>query len=314
MYVRMEVAVSSGAKGAARSTRRRSVILVCVILGLLLFTACMTALGCASASPAGATTSAAVGSTSGSTPASNTASSAPGTTGAPSDTGSTQVSTTQGHADVEADLFSPAQEVLNAVYPSVVNVRVEVTVNGQTGGGVGSGVIYTADGLILTNEHVVSLDGQVTSGQTITVTFSDNSTAPATIVGSDVQKDVAAIKVQKTGLKPVTFGPSKDVQLAEWAIVIGSPLDFRNTITLGIVSGLDRTLDTGSGTPPLTGLMQIDTPISPGNSGGGCFDTHGMFIGMPEVYLPPAQTGAENIGFCIPADVVASVAKTLTGK
>ena len=55
--------------------------------------------------------------------------------------------------------------------------------------------------------------------------------------------------------------------------------------------------------------MQIDTPISPGNSGGGCFDTRGRFIGMPEVYLPPAQTGAENIGFCIPADAVASVAK-----
>jgi S1-C subfamily serine protease len=187
-------------------------------------------------------------------------------------------------------------------------------VNGQTGGGVGSGVVYTSDGLILTNEHVVSLDGQVQSGQKITVTFSDGSTALATVVGSDAQKDIAAIQVQKTGLTPVTFGASKDVHLGEWAVVIGSPLDFRNSVTLGIVSGLERTLDTGTGTPPLTGLMQIDTPISPGNSGGGCFDTAGRFIGMPEVYLPPAQTGAENIGFCIPADVVASVAKSLTGK
>jgi S1-C subfamily serine protease len=223
-------------------------------------------------------------------------------------------STTAGHLDAQADLFSPAQEVLDSVYSSVVNIRVEVTVRGQTAGGVGSGVIYTADGLILTNDHVVTLDGQITTGQRITVTFGDGSTAPATVVKTDAQKDVAAIQVQKTGLVPVTFGSSKDVRLAEWAIVIGSPLDFRNTVTLGIVSGLDRTLDTGTGTPPLTGLMQIDTPISPGNSGGGCFDTQGRFIGMPEVYLPPGQTGAENIGFCIPADTVASVAKVLTGR
>jgi serine protease DegQ len=249
------------------------------------------------------------------TSASATATTAPAgsaTTGVAA-TGST-ASTVPGHTDVSEDLFSPAQEVLNDVYPSVVNIRVEVSVSGQSSGGVGSGVIYTADGLILTNDHVVTLDGQVTTGQKITVTFSDGSTAPATVVGTDQQKDIAAIKVQRTGLTPITFGSSKDVQLAEWAIVIGSPLDFRNTVTLGIVSGLDRTLNTGTGTPPLTGLMQIDTPISPGNSGGGCFDTRGDFIGMPEVYLPPAQTGAENIGFCIPADTVKSVAKTLTGQ
>jgi S1-C subfamily serine protease len=196
----------------------------------------------------------------------------------------------------------------------VVNIEVTATVGGQTGGGVGSGVVYTADGLILTNDHVVTLDGNVTSGQSITVTFSGGERAPATIVGEDANHDVAAIKVAKTGLTAITFAKSADVKLAEWAIVIGSPLNFQNSVTLGIVSGLNRTLDLGQGQQPLTGLMQIDTPISPGNSGGGCFDTHGQFIGMPEVYLPPGQTGAENIGFCIPADTVASVAKTLTGK
>jgi putative serine protease PepD len=214
--------------------------------------------------------------------------------------------------DLAADLNSPAQAVLNAVYPSVVNVEVQVTVSGQTGGGIGSGIVYTADGLILTNAHVVTLDGSVQTGQQITVTLSDGTSLPATIVGVNNEKDIAAIKIQKTGLTPVTFGSSADVKLAEWAVVIGSPLNFRNSVTLGIVSGLDRSLDTGTGAPPLTGLMQVDTPISPGNSGGGCFDTQGRFIGMPEVYLPPGSTGAENIGFCIPADVVASAAKTLT--
>ena len=280
-----------------------------LVLALLVVPLVLTACGGSSSSPTAGAAVTTLVSSPGST---TTAASSSTTTTAATD--STAASAAQGHTDVSEDLFSPGQEVLNAVYSSVVNVRVDVTINGQTGGGVGSGIIYTSDGLILTNDHVVTLDSQVTSGQKITVTFSDGSTAPATIVGTDAQKDVAAIKVQKTGLVPVTFGASKDVQLAEWAIVIGSPLDFRNTVTLGIVSGLARSLDTGTGTPPLTGLMQVDTPISPGNSGGGCFDTRGRFIGMPEVYLPPAQTGAENIGFCIPADTVASVAKTLTGK
>jgi serine protease DegQ len=277
-----------------------AVLLTLMLISVGVFSCGGTSAGPSSstAAPSGTTASAAV-------PGSgNTASSGAGTT---------LTTASEGHADVQADLFSPAQEVLNEVYPSVVNILVAATINGQSGEGVGSGVVYTADGLILTNEHVVSLDGNVQTGQRITVTFADGSTAPATVVGTDARKDVAAIKVQKTGLIPVTFGASKDVQLAEWAIVIGSPLDFRNTVTLGIVSGLDRTLNTGTGAP-LTGLMQVDTPISPGNSGGGCFDTLGRFIGMPEVYLPPAQTGAENIGFCIPADTVAVAAKELTGR
>jgi S1-C subfamily serine protease len=233
-----------------------------------------------------------------------------GTTTTSSSQGAT---TTTGHADLQADLGSPAQDVMNAVYTSVVNIAVSGTAGGQSGTGVGSGVIYTSDGYILTNDHVVTLGGAVTSGQTTVVTFSDGSQAPATIVGEDVARDLAAIKVAKTGLNAVTFGKSSAVQLAEWATVIGSPLDFRNTVSLGIVSGLDRTLQI-SASESLTGLIQIDTAISPGNSGGGCFDAQGHFIGMPEVYLPPGSTGAENIGFMIPADVVASVAKTLTGK
>ena len=221
--------------------------------------------------------------------------------------------TTTGQSDVSADLASPAQQVLKAVYSSVVNVSVTGGVGRRSGTGIGSGIIYTSDGYIMTNDHVVTLDGAVSSGQSITVTFSDGSQAPATIVGEDAGKDLAAIKVAKTGLTPVTFGKSSDVQLAEWATVIGSPLDFRNTVSLGIVSGLDRSLQVSS-TQTLTGLVQIDAAISPGNSGGGCFDLQAHFIGMPEVYLPPGSTGAENIGFMIPADVVATVAKTLTGK
>ena len=220
-------------------------------------------------------------------------------------------------ADLQQDTASPAQAVVSAINPSVVNVAVTGVTQTATGAqqyeGVGSGVIYTSDGLILTNNHVVSLNGVPV--QTLNVTFNTGETATATIVGRDVTHDLAAIKVVKTGLKPVTFGSSAALQLGQWAIAIGSPLDFRNTVTLGIVSGLDRSIQTGDPTvPTITGLIQVDAPISPGNSGGGLFDATGKFIGMPELYLPPGSTGAENIGFAIPADTVASVAKTLTGR
>jgi S1-C subfamily serine protease len=223
-------------------------------------------------------------------------------------------SPTESAADREEDLLSPAQAVLGAVYTSVVNIAVTGTVGRRSGTGIGSGVIYTEDGYILTNDHVVTLDGAVTSGQSITVTFSDDSQAPATIVGEDAANDIAALKVNKTGLNPIAFSMSGPMGLGEWAIVIGSPLDFRNSVTLGIVSGFDRTLQTGTGQPPLTGLTQIDAAISPGNSGGGCFDARGQFIAMPEVYLPPGSTGAENIGFAIPAERVLTVARGLTGR
>lgn len=305
-----EVEVRGQHMRRASRVRSSSVGYLLAFAALLALVALSVSVFSCAGSPSGPTTSAGP-STSTGAPSATTA--FPSGTTTSSEGAATTSTSVEGHADVEADLFSPAQEVLDQVYSSVVNILVSVTFNGRSAQGVGSGVIYTADGLILTNEHVVTLDGNVRSGQQITVTFSDGQTASATIIGIDAQKDVAAIKVKKTGLMPVTFGSSKDVKLAEWAIVIGSPLDFRNTVSLGIVSGLDRTLDTGTG-PPLTGLMQVDTAISPGNSGGGCFDTQGRFIGMPEVYLPPGQTGAENIGFCIPADTVAEAAKALTGK
>ena len=214
---------------------------------------------------------------------------------------------------IQSNLASPAATVLQKAYGSVVSISVTADSGRRSASGVGSGVIYTSDGYILTNDHVVTLDGNVSQGQTITVTFSDSTTAPATIVGEDAARDIALIKVAKTGLTPVVFASSSTVRLGDWATVIGSPLDYQNSVTLGIVSGLDRSLDV-SQSETLSGLVQIDAPISPGNSGGGCFNALGQFIGMPELYLPPGSTGAENIGFAIPADVVATVAQALIGK
>lgn len=306
---------SKPARGKWRTPLRPALLLLAVAVMLVV---ALALAGCAGGVTASSTTQGTLGTQTTQPQASSTSTSQPApatTTANASTTTSAGVTlTTESAADRAADLFSPAQEVLQAVYSSVVNIAVTATIQGQTGTGIGSGVVYTEDGLILTNDHVVTLDGNVTSGQSIVVTFSDGTETAATIVGEDADHDIAAIKVAKTGLNPVKFSVTGPMQLAEWAIVIGSPLDFRNSVTLGIVSGLDRSLVVGNGQPPLTGLVQIDSAISPGNSGGGCFDTQGQFIGMPEIYLPPGQTGAENIGFAIPAMVVHSVAIALTGR
>ena len=137
----------------------------------------------------------------GQTATTQTGQTATSATAAPTTTSTTAATTasTESAAEREADLFSPAQQVLSAVYSSVVNIAVTATIGGQTGTGIGSGVVYTSDGLILTNDHVVTLDSSVTSGQTIMVTFSDDSQIAATIVGEDATHDVAAIKVDKNG-------------------------------------------------------------------------------------------------------------------
>jgi S1-C subfamily serine protease len=215
-------------------------------------------------------------------------------------------------------LASPGGAVAARVLASVVSVKVTGVAPGrhfrnQPYEGVGSGIIYSSDGYILTNNHVVSQNG--TPAQTVEVTFGSGQPVAADIVATDATHDLAVIKVKKTGLAPVEFAPSAHVRVGDWAIAIGSPSDYENSVTLGIVSGLGRQLDTGDPTmATLTGLVQTDAAISPGNSGGGLFDAQGRVIGMPEAYLPPSQTGAENVGFAIPADTVVAVAKKLMGK
>jgi len=208
---------------------------------------------------------------------------------------------------------SPAVAVAAAVGPSVVNVRVTgVSVSPYSGSepyeGVGSGIIYSSDGYIITCEHVVSENG--TPAQTVTVTFSSGEQIPAKIVATDSFTDVAVIKVDKTGLPAATFGSVSSVQIGEYAVAIGSPETYQNSVTMGIISGLDRTIP-GSGSTALVNLIQTDAPISPGNSGGALLDEQGRVIGMAEAYLPPGETGAENIAFAIPVDTVLSVAKQL---
>ena len=211
-------------------------------------------------------------------------------------------------------IVSPAEIVAAQVSASVVNVRVKgVAVSPFFGQeqyeGVGSGIVYTSDGYILTNDHVISLNGS--AADSVEVTLATGEVLDATIVARDGANDLALLKIEKNGLTPVVFAESSSVAVGQWAIAIGSPLDYRNTVSVGIVSGLNRDLESGDpGSPQLTDLLQTDAAISPGNSGGGLFNAAGELIGMPEVYLS-ATTSAENIGFAIPADTVAALAKQL---
>ena len=213
---------------------------------------------------------------------------------------------------------SPAEAVAAECGHLVVNVTVTgVTSTPYFGNqpyeGVGSGIVISSDGYIVTNDHVVMQNGQV--AQTIEVTFTSGEKIKGTVVGADPKTDVAVIKVSKTGLSVATFAPLSGVKVGQYSVAIGSPLDFSNSVDLGIVSGLNRTLPqaTPAGTDYVN-LIQTDAPISPGDSGGGLFDATGRVVGMNVAYLPPSQTGAVAIGFAIPSETVLKVAGQLMAK
>jgi serine protease Do len=211
---------------------------------------------------------------------------------------------------------SPAEGVASVVGPSVVNIAVEGTAQSQFGtqqyGGEGSGVIFSQDGYIVTNNHVVSdsSTGTDVPVDKLTVTFATGEKLPARIIGRDPLTDLAVIKVEKTGLPVAKFIDRFGlVKVGQYAIAIGSPLGLKNSVTLGIISGLSREIDT-SGTEQfaLIDLIQTDAAISPGNSGGALVDAEGRVIGINVAYLPPGQTGAQNLGFAIPSDLAKDVA------
>ena len=173
---------------------------------------------------------------------------------------------------------------------------------GQTVQGVGSGVILTASGYILTNRHVVE------GSASLSVQLLDGHSYPATIVRQSTTEDLALIKIVAPGLKPATIDPSSALKVGQIAIAIGSPLGtFTETVTQGIVSGLGREVtvtDEVTGRPvTLTGLIQTDAAINPGNSGGPLLDSGGNVIGINTA----VSTGGEGLGFAIPITAAAEL-------
>ena len=167
--------------------------------------------------------------------------------------------------------------------------------------GAGSGVIYSEDGYIITNNHVI--DG----ANSIKVTLYNGKTYDATLVATDAQTDVAVIKINETGLTPVTMGSMDQVSVGSLAVAIGNPLGtLSGTATDGIISALEREITIDG---KAMSLIQTSASINPGNSGGGLFDQYGDLIGL--VVAKSSGSDVEGLGFAIPVDKVESVAKSL---
>ncbi|PWW62310.1 S1C family serine protease [Actinokineospora spheciospongiae] len=231
-----------------------------------------------------------------------------------SDGASTATSTTatSNAAPLSATTATDVSAIAAKVMPSVV----QITVRLGNAEGIGSGVVLSADGRILTNNHVVE------GARDITVTFSDGKTAPATVVGSDAGADLAVIQVQGvSGLTAATLGDSSAVRVGDQVIAIGSPAGLQGTVTTGIVSALDRDVNIGSEGPTsrVSGgstvsykAIQTDASINQGNSGGPLFDTAGRVIGINSAIYSPVSTsdgaaGSVGIGFSIPIDTAEQV-------
>jgi Do/DeqQ family serine protease len=163
--------------------------------------------------------------------------------------------------------------------------------------GTGAGVIYRSDGYILTNFHVV---GQADN---IVVYLNDGRKFNGKVVGRDFYTDLALVKIDANNLHAAKFGSSENLRPGDWAIAIGSPMGFDHSVTLGIISALNRNIRSDNNVE----LIQTDAAINPGNSGGPLLNIHGDVIGLNVAIIGDAQ----NIGFAIPVDVVKDVAQQL---
>lgn len=187
-------------------------------------------------------------------------------------------------------------DTVERVEPSVVTIL--------TGPGIGSGVVYNADGIIVTNAHVVGDNERVRVG------LADGSRIPGEVLAVDEITDLAVVQVEREGLPPADF--QQDLpRPGELVLALGSPLGFANSVTIGVVSGLSREIPGSAAvTRSLVDLLQTDAAISPGNSGGALIDADGEVIGINEAYIPPAS-GAVSLGFAIPAGTVVDVVEEL---
>ncbi|MFN2557296.1 MAG: S1C family serine protease [Nitriliruptorales bacterium] len=186
--------------------------------------------------------------------------------------------------------------IVAEVEPSVVAVLSE---NGE-----GSGVIYRSDGTIVTNYHVVA------GARRVQIQLADGSSLPAAVLATDEPTDLAVLRIERDNLPPARFATSLPT-VGELAIAIGNPLGLENTVTAGIISGVQRSVPASGPIPAsLVDLIQTDAPISPGNSGGALVNGRAEVVGISVAYVPPGL-GAVSIGFAIPAPAVTDVVEQL---
>ncbi len=218
---------------------------------------------------------------------------------------------------------SSLASIASAVSPSVVSIA--------TSTATGSGVILSADGYILTNNHVAA----TASGASVEITFSDGTTAKATLVGTDPKTDLAVYKAENSSnLRAATFGDSGALQVGDTVLAIGAPLGLDGTVTAGIVSALNRTIDESSENsspqdpndpfgqgqsqqsttagPTIAGAIQTDASINPGNSGGALVNTSGQVVGInTAIATNGGAEGSIGVGFSIPSNRAKQVANDI---
>jgi putative serine protease PepD len=231
------------------------------------------------------------------------------------------------------------EQVASKVVPSVVMLETDIGRASEEG----SGVVLSADGLILTNNHVVAAaapqkapapgapsappapagppGGPGGPAPKTTVTFSDGRTAPFTVVGADPTSDIAVIRVQGVnGLTPISMGASSDLKVGQPVVAIGSPLGLSGTVTTGIISALNRPVSTtgeSGNQNTVLDAIQTDAAINPGNSGGALVNMNGQLVGINSAIAtlgadsPDAQSGSIGLGFAIPVDQAKRIADEL---
>jgi putative serine protease PepD len=224
-----------------------------------------------------------------------------------SSSGSSSQSNASASSAVSCDVTSVADHVL----PSVVTIAA----SSPAGSGTGSGEVIKSDGYILTNNHVISV--AAVNGGSVEVTFADGTSVPAAIVGRDVLTDLAVLKVaQSDNLKPIALGSSDSVQVGQPVIALGAPLGLSGTVTSGIVSAMDRTVEVPGDADKsalLVSALQTDAAINPGNSGGALVNCDGDLVGVPtagaSVPNPSggSSSGSVGLGFAIPVNIAKTI-------
>lgn len=214
--------------------------------------------------------------------------------------------------DIQTTITQAVQEVGPAVVTVVGTVPGQMTWFGPTGESTvsGSGVFISEEGYILTNQHVVE------DAQELSVILADGSQQAATIVGTDIYADLAVLKIEGEVPAVAPLGNSDVLNPGETVIAIGSPLgDFKNTVTVGVISATGRSIDTGEGYQ-IENLIQTDAAINSGNSGGPLVNLVGEVVGINTLVVRSTGTGAvaEGLGFSIPANTARAVAEQIIEK
>ena len=205
------------------------------------------------------------------------------------------------------DTLPSIADVVEDASPWVVSITTESFVRGffldYKNQESGSGIVVRPDGYIVTNHHVIQ------SSTDIKVHLPSGDTYPASLVGVDDVTDLAVLKIDANGLKSANFGASDDLRVGDWVVTIGNALALKGgpTVTLGIVSGLDRTISTDEGRRQFYDLIQTDAAINTGNSGGPLVNMAGDVVGVNQARLPQAQ----GVGFAIGSDVAVPIIQGL---